>query len=118
MRAQGEKGEALAEQYLVSQGFRVLARNYRARHKEIDIIAEDAETLAFIEVKYYKENSLRDVHAAVDRQKQKNVIAAARHYLAKQNITERFIRFDVVLIEHDMHSAVTNIELFKDAFRP
>lgn len=118
MLVQGKKGEALAEQYLVAQGFCILARNYRARHKEIDLIAEDGDVLAFIEVKYYKEKSLRDVHAAVDKQKQKNIIAAARYYLAEQNILERFTRFDVVLIEHDRHSAVKNIELFKDAFRP
>lgn len=117
MLEQGKKGEALAEQYLVSQGFCIRERNYRAQHKEIDIIADDGDVLAFIEVKYYKEHSLRELHTAVDRQKQRHLIAAARYYLAKNNITKRFTRFDVVLIEHDMHSAVTNIELLKDAFR-
>lgn len=118
MLDKGYEGEALAEQYLVSQGFRIRERNYRAKHKEVDIIADDGDVLAFIEVKYYKENSLRNLHLAVDRQKQKNLIAAARQYLAKNNITDRFTRFDVVLIEHDMHSAVATIELYKDAFRP
>ena len=108
----GQKGEALAEQYLVSQGFCIRERNYRAFHKEIDIIADDGEVLAFIEVKYYKKHSLRDLHFAVDKAKQKHIVAAARHYLAKHEIIDRYTRFDVVLIEQE-----GKIELYKDAFR-
>lgn len=108
----GNTGEDLAEQHLIQQGYIIRERNYRAFHKEIDIIAEDGDVLAFIEVKYYKKNSLRDLHFAVDKAKQRNIVAAARHYLAKHEIIDRYTRFDVVLIEQD-----GPIELYKDAFR-
>jgi len=103
---------------LLSQGYKLLARNFHARNGEIDIIAEDKDILCFIEVKYYQENSLRDLHQAVDQKKQQKIIKAAQAFLFAKKIEKRYIRFDVVLISCDAKSKVKSLELHKDAFRP
>ncbi|GBR74621.1 hypothetical protein NO1_1765 [Candidatus Termititenax aidoneus] len=121
MRIVGAKGEKIAADFLLSQGYQIIARNYACRVGEIDIVAEeqlpDKKVLAFVEVKYYKENSLRDLRTAVDPVKQKKIIRAARRYLQANKLNDSYVRFDAVLISFSPSSAVQNIELIKDAFR-
>jgi putative endonuclease len=113
----GKKGEGIAINYLLSQGYTILERNYRWRRGEIDIVARDQKVLAFIEVKYYKVNSLRDLETAVDWRKQKKIIQTAQHYLIAKKLGEILTRFDVVLVAYAEQSAVYSVKLFKDAFR-
>lgn len=115
MRAIGDIGEKLAAEYLSSQGYEILAKNYCRKGGEIDIIAYDKKVLAFIEVKYYKEHSLRDLRTTVPKTKQRLIVRTARHYLQEQKITDRYVRFDAVLIAYS--DAGHKISLIKDAFR-
>jgi putative endonuclease len=114
----GEDGEQIAVEYLLSQGYKIIERNFHSRKGEIDIIAEDGEILCFIEVKYYRQGSLRDLHLAVDRTKQQKIVMTAQKYLFMKKIEDRYTRFDVVLISCTPDNKVNSLELYKDAFRP
>jgi len=119
MRALGNIGEQLAAEYLISQDYEILVKGYRWKHGEIDIIAQDKtcakKVLAFIEVKYYKVNSLRNLRTAVSAAKQKHIVRTAERYLREHRITDSYVRFDVVLISYT--STAQKIDLIKDAFR-
>ena len=121
MRVIGAKGEKIAADFLLSQGYQIITRNYTCRSGEIDLVTAeklpDKKVLAFVEVKYYKENSLRPLRAAVNPAKQKRIIRAARHYLQAGKLNDSYVRFDAVLISFSPNNAVQNIELIKDAFR-
>jgi putative endonuclease len=113
----GYTGEDIAAEYLCSRGYTILVRNYTWRHGEIDIIARDKKVLAFIEVKYYKVNSLRVLREAITPAQQKRLVRTAERYLQENKITDSYTRFDVVLMAHDRAGATRQIELIQDAFR-
>jgi putative endonuclease len=94
----GKLGEDLAANFLEENGFNIIERNYRFGHGEIDIIAEKAEMLIFIEVKTKKFGDFGDPINWVSRGKQKQIGRIARGYLYEKNITDRDCRFDVVLV--------------------
>jgi putative endonuclease len=94
----GKLGEDLAANFLEEKGFNIIERNYRFGHGEIDIIAEQAEMLIFIEVKTKKFGDFGDPINWVSRGKQKQIGRIARGYLFEKNITDRDCRFDVVLV--------------------
>lgn len=94
----GKLGEDLAANFLEEKGFNIIERNYRFGHGEIDIIAEKAELLIFIEVKTKKFGDFGDPINWVSRSKQKQIGRIARGYLYEKNITDRDCRFDVVLV--------------------
>jgi putative endonuclease len=94
----GKLGEDLAANFLEEKGFNIIERNYRFGHGEIDIIAEKAEMLIFIEVKTKKFGDFGDPINWVSRGKQKQIGRIARGYLYEKNITDRDCRFDVVLV--------------------
>ena len=95
----GRFGEDAAAKHLKKNGFRILERNFRASHNEIDIIAENKDTIVFVEVK--TRTPARDgadfgtPAEAVTYSKQKRTIAAARAYLYKSG-ADKQIRFDVI----------------------
>jgi putative endonuclease len=101
----GRIGEELACRHLERQGLTILARNCRTRFGEIDAIAIDGDTLAFVEVKTIRAGSRYGpelpVHA-VGRHKQMQVRRLARAWLA-ENLPPRCrsIRFDVVGVSLD-----------------
>ena len=94
----GKLGEDLAANFLEEKGFNIIERNYRFGHGELDIIAEKAEMLIFIEVKTKKFGDFGDPINWVSRGKQKQIGRIARGYLYEKNITDRDCRFDVVLV--------------------
>ncbi len=112
--AKGRKGEELALQYLVKEGFQIRERNWRYRQKEIDLILTDRNDLVFVEVKA----RYSDKHGApvefVTRGKQKLLIAAANAY-AEQIDWPGPIRFDVVAITYRPQY---KLEHFREAFYP
>jgi putative endonuclease len=95
----GIQGEDLAVAELARQGYAVLARRYRTRHGEIDIVARDGETIVFVEVKAKESAEFGTAAHAVDVLKQRRVISMAVDYLARNRLTSRPCRFDVVAID-------------------
>ncbi len=69
----GQQGEEVATNYLKKQGFKILARNWRVHHLEIDIIAEKNKTLHFVEVKTRKKQGLIPARESLSFKKRQNL---------------------------------------------
>ena len=94
----GQRGERIAERYLRRHGCRILERNYRAGHHEIDLIAEEKATgtVLFVEVKARSEGGRGRPADAVNAQKQRFLRLAAEQWLSAHDARERSARFDVI----------------------
>ncbi|PWM20995.1 MAG: YraN family protein [Oscillospiraceae bacterium] len=97
MNERGRQGEDCAARFLERKGYRILARNYRTRFGEIDLIAQQGEFLAFVEVKTRTENGWGRPAEAVSAAKQRRILLAAQEYL-QLVACEWQPRFDVVEI--------------------
>jgi len=94
----GGEGELRAASYLASRGLAILARNFRTRLGEIDVIAQDGEVLVFVEVRLRSSGSFGGALESITPHKQRRIRAAANLYLSRLGRMPR-CRFDVVLIE-------------------
>ena len=117
-RALGNDAERTAEQFLNRKGLAPLARNFRCRHGEIDLVALDDDELVFVEVRYRGPGSFARAGVTVDTHKQRKLIRTAALYTARrQQFAMHVMRFDVVAIDVNERGAVS-INWIKDAFRP
>ena len=88
-QAFGKTGEDLAVAELERRGYAILARRYRTKHGEIDIVARDGETMVFVEVKARATAEFGTAAEAVTRRKQRRLASMAVDYLARNQIDER-----------------------------
>jgi putative endonuclease len=109
----GDAAEDLAANHLTRLGFRIVARQFRVRGGEIDLVARDGGTLCFVEVRSRKDDGHGAPEETVGAIKQRRVITAARAWLAKHP-TDDPCRFDVVAIVDG--PGQKSIKLFKNAF--
>ena len=109
----GRKGEDRAARFLAKQGYRILDRNYRARHGEIDLIAMHQGELVFVEVKTRSTDAYGAPELAVNLQKQKRMVSAALGYIKFKRLHQVPCRFDVVAINTAQEK---EIELIQNAF--
>jgi putative endonuclease len=109
-KEEGKEGEDKAVKTLKKDGYRIIERNYRNLFGEIDIIAEEAGYLVFVEVKKRNSSSFGDPLQAVDKKKQQHIIRSAMYYLKDHKCFDRKIRFDVVGIDRE------NVKVVKYAF--
>jgi putative endonuclease len=93
----GKEGEDLATDHLKKSGYRILFRNWKWGRHEIDIIAENNDTICFVEVKTRTEDYQMHPVTAVTKEKQRSIISAADGYLQRFSINKES-RFDVVTI--------------------
>ncbi len=93
----GAAGEVLAARFLRDKGYTITASNVHSRFGEIDIIAEDEQYIAFVEVKTRSEDALYTPREAVTLQKQRKIIDTAALYL-QRHATLKQPRFDVIEI--------------------
>jgi putative endonuclease len=94
----GAAAEALAAEFLAARGLAILARNYRCRSGEIDLIARDRETLVFVEVRLRSSAAFGGAAASITAAKRQRIARAARHYLATLG-REPPCRFDAILLD-------------------
>jgi len=114
-REYGAQLELFARAQLENQGCKIIESNYLCKLGEIDIIAQDKDSLIFVEVRYRKKNAYGGAGASVDRKKQQKIIRTASLYLQKKNITNKVsCRFDVFAIQGD--SGRLTYDWIKDAF--
>lgn len=106
----GESAEERVHRYLIEQGLKPVARNFRCRLGELDLIMKDGESLVIIEVRYRKSDRYGSALESVTPRKQSRIIAATRFYLS-QHPSPAPIRFDVAAVSGD-----TNITWIKNAF--
>lgn len=95
-RKVGHEGEEQAVIRLQNAGLLILARNFRVRQGEIDIIALDGDTTVFVEVKARKDASFGRGAEAVDMRRQKRLVQAALVFLQQQGKMDDSCRFDVI----------------------
>ncbi|MEO0082948.1 MAG: YraN family protein [candidate division WOR-3 bacterium] len=100
MEPLGKQGEKLAVKFLKTIGYKILAQNYRCALGEIDIIAQDKNTLVFIEVKTRKSDVITKPFESIGQRKQLKLRSLAEFYLQEKEVFDREIRFDVLSIVH------------------
>lgn len=110
-----QRGEDLAYERLCDEGFRVVARNYRSRsgRGEIDLLGWDGEWLACVEVKTRKSDDFGRPEASVNREKQRNLVAAAYDYTRRADIDPDLLRFDIVSV---LLGKEPEVELYRAAY--
>jgi putative endonuclease len=111
----GKTGEDLAVRELERRGYAILARRYRTRFGEIDIVARDGETLVFVEVKARRTARCGTAAESVTRWKQRRIAAMALDYLAWAGRLDAPCRFDIVAID-GIGSPGVRIALIENAF--
>ena len=110
----GKTSESIAVRHLKRNGYRILEQNYRNKIGEIDIIAQDGDTLVFVEVKARRTNKFGNPKWAVTPTKQRKISMVALAYLKTFNKGDAKARFDVVSIQTG--GETPQIEIVKNAF--
>jgi putative endonuclease len=110
----GKTGEDLACRELERRGYAIVARRYRRRGGELDIIARDGATLVFIEVKAREGRAFGEAAEAVTPFKRRRLAQIALDYMTRHHLSNCPCRFDVVSIHFD--SGEPAIEVFQGAF--
>ncbi|MDP2170363.1 MAG: YraN family protein [Rhodocyclaceae bacterium] len=108
--ATGAAAETAAAEYLAARGLTLLARNFRVKGGEIDLVCRDAATTVFVEVRRRASADFGGAAASITATKQRRLILAARHWLAQHG--DSACRFDCVLFDGNQ------VSWLKDAFRP
>ena len=111
----GKAGEELACRELQRRGYAVLARRYRTRFGEIDIVCEDRRTIVFVEVKARRSKRYGEAAETVSFSKRRKIGAMALDYLAWTGRVDRPCRFDVVAID-GIGTTTQTIRVVTDAF--
>ena len=112
--ALGKTGEDLACRELERRGYAIIARRYRCRLGEIDIVARDGGTLVFVEVKAREGRAFGDAAEAITGMKRRRIAALAVDYMMRHHLSDCRCRFDVVTIHLD--SGAPSVEVFQNAF--
>ena len=114
-RSVGQQGEVLAEEFLSSQGYKILCRNYRNRIGEIDLIAEDRGCICFVEVKLRKTTRFGEPQEAITVLKKRKLYQMALCFLKDTfGHTDKKSRFDIVTIQEEEKRP--KLALIKNAF--
>ena len=108
----GKQGEEMATRFLQEKGFTLVAKNYRYRQGEIDLVMRDRSTLVFVEVKLRRNANFGHPETFVDQSQAERIAEAAEQYV-HETAWEDNIRFDIIAITLQPQSA---IEHFEDAF--
>ena len=97
MTTEGARAEEQAARFLAGRGLIILARNYRCRGGEIDLVCRDGATLVFVEVRLRTNRDFGGAAASITPAKQRRITLAANHYLAGKPLPA--CRFDAVLLD-------------------
>lgn len=112
----GDSGERVAALFLEQRGYKILERGWRTRGGEIDLVAEDADGLAFVEVRTRRGDSAGMPEESLTPRKRARMIAMAVEYLARhEEWAERAWRIDFVAIELEPNGKVKRVEVIKSA---
>ena len=106
----GNKGENIATEYLIKNGYKIIARNVYIGDGELDIIAKDKNVLVFVEVKMRNSISYGNPLESITESKIKSIIRSAKMYIASYKMYNVAVRFDVIGVDGE------KIEHIKDAF--
>jgi putative endonuclease len=106
-RSLGLKGEERAAEALERAGMRIIARNVRSPRGEVDIVAQDGETIVFVEVKTWSSYGIGELQYSVNLKKQRRIIETAKYFLSiNRKYNGKAVRFDIVFVGKE---AVTHL---------
>ena len=111
----GRRGEEIATSYLQQQGYTILARNWKCPIGEIDIVAREGETLAFVEVRTRRGHRFGTPEESVTPAKQAKLVELAQTYLQEMGLTDTDWRIDVVAIQMGGRGEVKRLNLIQHA---
>lgn len=112
----GKWGEHKAEEFLRTRGYRIVERNWRYGHRDIDIVAAKDDVLVIVEVKTRRNNLFTEPEDAVDWQKIRSLSVAANAFVKRYRINME-VRFDVITVIGDIEGEC-QINHIEDAFLP
>jgi putative endonuclease len=98
--AAGRRGEDIAHRYLQELGYTVVARNFSTRSGsgELDLVARDGPGLVFVEVKTRRGDEVGSPASAVDQEKRRRILRAAREYARRAGADPAAARYDIVSV--------------------
>ncbi len=114
-RVLGALGERLAEQHLLAKGYRIRERNFRVREGEIDLIAEFAGTLVFVEVRARKGARMGSAIESLTPAKQRRLIVLAEAYGQVREDLPEDQRIDVIALDLSASGKLLSIEHIEGA---
>ena len=107
----GDNGENRAVEYLISNGFAIIERNWRTMGGEVDIIAFKNDTIVFVEVKTLPNGTIDMIQRELNYQKRQRIIKTSKRFLLKhRQYSNSYIRFDVIVIDMPGLEPVYHIE--------
>ena len=109
----GQEAEDLAVLYFTKRDFVIIARNYRYRRAEVDLIVQKEKLLVFVEVKARSNNQFGEPETFVNRKQQTGIHTAAEYYIITQD-WDHAIRFDIIAISRNHN--YWQLTHFEDAF--
>ncbi len=118
METIGKKGETIAAEWLEQNGYSILARNWRNRTGEIDIIAQEDGCIVFVEVKTLPNTNIEDLDIIINKKKRTKICQTAKHFLVNnRKYNTMYIRFDVIILQSNPFLTQPHeIVHLKDAF--
>jgi putative endonuclease len=111
----GHSGESLAAGFLEKKGYTILERNYRTSYGEIDLIANQGDTIVFIEVKTRASSSLGPPEISITRRKAEHMRYAAECFIQEHPDLRNEWRIDVISVQIQVNEMPPLIEHFENA---
>ncbi len=111
----GARGEQRAVEHLQANGYTVIERNFSCRAGELDIVAEHAGVLCFVEVKTRRLGAMVSGSNAVTYRKRQRLVRTAQYYCLRRHINDKPMRFDVVSVGADRDGEYV-VEVIRNAF--
>ncbi|MGE7990634.1 YraN family protein [Pseudomonas sp. NPDC089554] len=112
----GQAAEEQALEHLRGQGLQLLARNWRCKGGELDLVMLDTDTVVFVEVRYRLHADFGGALGSIDERKQKRLVLAASLFLQKEARWADYpCRFDVVALQGSQHAG-RPFQWLKNAF--
>jgi putative endonuclease len=112
----GDSGERVAALHLEANGYRIITRNFRTRTGEMDLIAQDADGLAFVEVRTRRGDTHGTPEESLTPRKRARLISVAQEFLqAYPQYEDCSWRIDLVAIELDRTGCITRLDIVKNA---
>jgi len=112
----GDRGEAIAKEYLKKSGYKIIASNHRSGHLELDIIAEKDGRLIFFEVKTRAKNKIDSLDIPLTARQVKNLKRAILAYCLQSGNSLNSVRLDLITITADRAAGLAELKHYQDIF--
>ncbi|MFP4376649.1 MAG: YraN family protein [Spirochaetales bacterium] len=100
--SRGKRGEQTACDFLLQRGYEIVARNFRQKCGEIDIIGVQGERIVFVEVKAWSRYSIAELGESITREKRRRIVAASQLFLvSRPELASLQPQFDVVFVQEE-----------------